>query len=68
MKALEKNHTWKITDLSRGKESVGCKWVFTTKYKANGTVERYKARLIAKGYTQLYMKLITRNYLHQLLK
>jgi Reverse transcriptase (RNA-dependent DNA polymerase) len=31
---------------------VGCKWLFRIKRKADDTVDRYKARLIAKGYTQ----------------
>ena len=31
-----------------------CKWVFTVKYKSNGTVERYKTHLVAKGFTQMY--------------
>ena len=33
---------------------MGCKWIFTIKYKADGTLERYKARLVVKGYTQTY--------------
>ncbi|RVW82435.1 putative mitochondrial protein [Vitis vinifera] len=52
--ALEKNGTWTITDLSVGKRSVGCKWIFTIKYKADGSVERFKARLVARGFTQSY--------------
>jgi hypothetical protein len=40
--------------LPNGKKIVVCKCVFTVKYKADGIVERYKARLEAKGYTQTY--------------
>ena len=40
--------------LPRGKKPVGCKWVFIVKYKVDGTVERYKARLVVKGFTQTY--------------
>ncbi|RVW21347.1 Retrovirus-related Pol polyprotein from transposon TNT 1-94 [Vitis vinifera] len=35
VRALEKNGTWEITDLPRGKKPVGCKWIFTVKYKAD---------------------------------
>ncbi|RVX14584.1 Retrovirus-related Pol polyprotein from transposon TNT 1-94 [Vitis vinifera] len=52
--ALEKNGTWTITDLPVGKRPVGCKWIFTIKYKADGLVERFKARLVARGFTQSY--------------
>ncbi|RVW95985.1 putative inactive ATP-dependent zinc metalloprotease FTSHI 5, chloroplastic [Vitis vinifera] len=52
--ALEKNGTWTITDLPVGKRPVGCKWIFTIKYKADGSVERFKARLVARGFTQSY--------------
>jgi hypothetical protein len=54
MRALEKNNTWELVELSNGKEPVGCKWVYTIKYSPEGKVERYKARLVAKGYTQTY--------------
>ena len=33
---------------------MGCKWVYTLKYKADGSFERYKTRLVVKGYTQTY--------------
>ena len=54
MKALYKNEIWDIVDLPKGKNLVGCKWVFTIKYKVNGSIERYKAGLVANGYTQTY--------------
>jgi len=49
---LESNQTWKIVLLPKNKTVIGCKWVFKIKYNTDGTVERYKARLMAKGYTQ----------------
>ncbi|RVW89546.1 Retrovirus-related Pol polyprotein from transposon TNT 1-94 [Vitis vinifera] len=52
--ALEKNGTWTITDLPVGKRPVGCKWIFTIKYKADGSIKRFKARLVARGFTQSY--------------
>lgn len=55
MAALEKNGTWEVVDKLE-KTFVGCKWVFTTKYNSNEIVERYKARLVAKVYTQTYGK------------
>jgi hypothetical protein len=52
MEALHKNKTWDLVKLPNGKKVVGCKWVFTIKHKADGYVERYKVRLVAKGFTQ----------------
>ena len=52
--ALLKNNTWTIVPLPEGKKAVRCKWVFSIKHKVDGTVERYKARLVSKGYTQTY--------------
>lgn len=40
--------------LPKGKQTVGCGWVFSVKHKAEGTVVRLKARLEAKGHTQSY--------------
>jgi Reverse transcriptase (RNA-dependent DNA polymerase) len=54
MEALEKNHTWRLVSLPKGRRTVDCKWVFTVKYGPNGLVDRYKASLVAKGFTQTY--------------
>lgn len=53
LEALHHNGTWTITDLPPGKTPIGCKWVFKIKYKSDGSIERYKARVVAKGYTQI---------------
>ncbi|KAH0765374.1 hypothetical protein KY285_001245 [Solanum tuberosum] len=50
--ALEDNDTWAIVDIPPGEKAIGSKWVYKIKYKSNGEVERYKVRLVAKGYTQ----------------
>ena len=54
MRALLLNHTWDIVLLPEGKKHVGCRWVYTLKCKADGSLERYKARLVALGYTQTH--------------
>ncbi|XP_073109562.1 uncharacterized protein [Elaeis guineensis] len=46
MRALKKNNTWELVSLPAGKQTVGCKWIFTVKQTPEGTVERYKARLL----------------------
>ncbi|XP_072060397.1 uncharacterized protein [Arachis hypogaea] len=51
--ALEQNKTWIITSLPPGKNAVGCKWIFRTKFNPDGTIERHKARLVAQGFTQI---------------
>lgn len=54
IRAFNKNGTWKLTDLPSGKQPIGCKWIFHVKYKAYGSIERYKALLVAKGFIQTY--------------
>lgn len=54
MKSLKDNDVWDLVELPAGREAVGSKWVFKLKTGADGTVERYKARLVAQGYTQKY--------------
>ena len=52
IEALNENHAWDITDLPPNRTPIGYKWIFKIKYKANGEVDRYKARLVAKCYNQ----------------
>ncbi|KAM2928689.1 hypothetical protein COP2_035913 [Malus domestica] len=54
IKAIEKNNTWELTDLPSGGKTIGVKWVFKTKLNENGEVDKYKAQLVAKGYSQQY--------------
>lgn len=52
--ALEENETWAVTTHPPGKKSIGCRWVFKTKYNPDGSIERYKARLVVLGNKQIY--------------
>ena len=52
LKALKANNTWSLTHLPLGKHPIGSKWVYKVKLKVDGSLERYKARLVAKSYTQ----------------
>ena len=51
---LHKTGTWDLVDLPSGKYAIGCKWVYKIKTRSDGTVDRYKARLVVRGFTQEY--------------
>ena len=53
MDSLEKNKTWELVKLPKDRKTVGCKWVFKLKKGVDGKVERYKAKLVTKGYSQM---------------
>ena len=46
------NQVWELVDLPEGVKPIGCKWIYKRKIGAYGRVETYKARIVAKGYTQ----------------
>ncbi|KAL0541452.1 hypothetical protein IC582_021497 [Cucumis melo] len=54
MRALKKNNTWDLCTLPKRHNTVGCKWIFALKYKADCILDRRKVRLVAKGFTQTY--------------
>ncbi|CAH9081001.1 unnamed protein product, partial [Cuscuta epithymum] len=51
--ALERTGTWIIQDLPPGKKPIYCKWVYKIKYKSDGSIDRYKARLVVCGNRQI---------------
>uniref|UniRef100_A0A2N9HWF1 Reverse transcriptase Ty1/copia-type domain-containing protein n=1 Tax=Fagus sylvatica TaxID=28930 RepID=A0A2N9HWF1_FAGSY len=54
MDALEANETWDIVPLPTSQPVVGSKWVYSVKLKSDGSLDRYKARLVAQGFSQEY--------------
>src|SRR3954463_7479126 len=51
-KSMQDNQVWDLVPLPEGKRPIGCKWIFKTMRDSMGNVERYKARIITKGFTQ----------------
>ncbi|KAL0386217.1 UNVERIFIED_CONTAM: Retrovirus-related Pol polyprotein from transposon TNT 1-94 [Sesamum radiatum] len=51
--ALESNETWELTTIPHDKKAIGSKWVFKLKMNPDGSVKRYKAWLVVKGYNQI---------------
>ena len=49
---IEKNNTSQLTDLPKGHKAIDVKWMYKIKMKANGEIDRYKARLVTKGFEQ----------------
>ena len=44
------NHTWELVDLPPGCKPLGYKWIFKRKMKTDGSIDKYKERLVIKGY------------------
>ena len=51
--ALLKNHTWDLVPLPPARQAIGCKWVFKIKENVDGSINKYKAQLVAKGFHQV---------------
>ncbi|CAI7796818.1 unnamed protein product [Closterium sp. NIES-54] len=52
LKSIEENDTWELVELPEGRKAITSKWLFKIKSDADGIFERYKSRLVAKGYQQ----------------
>ena len=48
--SLMENDTWELVKLPAGRTAIGCKWVFKTKHRSDGSIDRFKGRVVAKGY------------------
>ena len=64
MDSIMSNGTWEVVNRPYGCKHVGCKWVFKKKFRPDGTIEKYKTRLVAKGYTK--KEKISLTLIHQL--
>ncbi|CAI7872392.1 unnamed protein product [Closterium sp. NIES-53] len=52
LKSIEENGTWELVELPEERKAITSKWLFKIKSDADGKIERYKYRLVAKGYQQ----------------
>nr|GFB23247.1 zinc finger, CCHC-type [Tanacetum cinerariifolium] len=52
MDSIMRNNTWVLTYLPPGCRPMGCKWIFKRKLKVDGTVKKFKARLVIQGFNQ----------------
>ena len=52
--AVTRNHTYDLVPPAPGQNVIDTKWIFTLKYLPNGNIDRYKARLVARGFNQKY--------------
>jgi hypothetical protein len=52
MRSMSTNKVWDLEEIPKGAKTVDCKWVYKIKCDSKGNVERYKAQLVAKGFTQ----------------
>lgn len=54
MQMIDKNETWILVDKLADQHIIRVKWIYRTKLNADGSVNKLKARLVVKGYFQIY--------------
>jgi hypothetical protein len=52
LSSMDSNGVLDLVEIPNGAKKVDCKWVYKTKYNSKGKIERFKVRLVAKGFTQ----------------
>ncbi|GJZ96713.1 zinc finger, CCHC-type containing protein [Tanacetum coccineum] len=52
MNSIMENNTWILSDLPPGCKPLGCKWIFKRKMKVDGTIDKFKSRLVIQGFRQ----------------
>jgi hypothetical protein len=52
IKMIEHNNTWELVDCQHGKDIIGVKWAYKTKLHPDGLIQKHRARLFVKGYSQ----------------
>jgi hypothetical protein len=55
LRNLQEMHTWEVCELPANRRAIPCMWVFKRKLNADGSIERYKARLVIKGFHQQHL-------------
>lgn len=54
IKMIKKNSTWAIVDRPIDQSVIGVKWIYRIKLIIDGSINKYKARLVVKGYAHVY--------------
>ena len=52
LESMANNKVWDLVELPNGIKPIRCKWIFKTKKDSVGNIDRHKAWLVAKGFTQ----------------
>eukprot|EP00249_Psilotum_nudum_P004748 c18249_g1_i1 orf=2-607(-) len=51
--SIIKNNTWELVEKPTNRKIIGTKWIWKVKYRSDGTLDKFKARLVAQGYSQV---------------